>query len=102
MNLGTIAHLQYYFARTGLLDTATGRAAKARKPGSRTASGNEPVSPGLDGEFPLLSPSSPDPMSEFRGMINDLRRRAPYYWSDWRDAWDYRVVPATVYMYFAK
>ncbi|KAK8111860.1 Anion exchange family protein [Apiospora kogelbergensis] len=34
-------------------------------------------------------------------MINDVRRRAPYYWSDWRDAWDYRVVPATVYMYFA-
>ena len=38
----------------------------------------------------------------FRGMINDVRRRAPYYWSDWKDAWDYRVVPATVYMYFAK
>ncbi|EPE30212.1 hypothetical protein GLAREA_12935 [Glarea lozoyensis ATCC 20868] len=37
----------------------------------------------------------------FRGMINDLRRRAPFYWSDWTDAWDYRVVPATVYMYFA-
>ncbi|KAI1813965.1 HCO3 transporter family-domain-containing protein [Poronia punctata] len=37
----------------------------------------------------------------FRGMINDIRRRAPYYWSDWLDAWDYRVVPATVYMYFA-
>lgn len=37
-----------------------------------------------------------------RGMINDVRRRAPYYWSDWKDAWDYRVVPATVYMYFAK
>jgi len=35
-------------------------------------------------------------------MINDVRRRAPYYWSDWRDAWDYRVIPATVYMYFAK
>jgi hypothetical protein len=35
-------------------------------------------------------------------MINDVRRRAPYYWSDWADAWDYRVVPATVYMYFAK
>jgi hypothetical protein len=31
-----------------------------------------------------------------------VRRRAPYYWSDWADAWDYRVVPATVYMYFAK
>lgn len=38
----------------------------------------------------------------FRGIINDLRRRAPFYWSDWVDAWDYRVVPATIYMYFAK
>jgi hypothetical protein len=38
----------------------------------------------------------------FSGMINDVRRRAPFYWSDWTDAWDYRVVPATVYMYFAK
>ncbi|KAK5170808.1 hypothetical protein LTR04_003397 [Oleoguttula sp. CCFEE 6159] len=37
----------------------------------------------------------------FRGMINDVKRRTPYYWSDWKDAWDYRVVPATVYMYFA-
>lgn len=34
-------------------------------------------------------------------MIEDVKRRAPYYWSDWKDAWDYRVVPATVYMYFA-
>lgn len=38
----------------------------------------------------------------FRGMARDVRRRLPYYWSDWRDAWDYRVVPATVYMFFAK
>lgn len=38
----------------------------------------------------------------FKGMINDVKRRAPYYASDWLDAWDYRVVPATVYMYFAK
>ncbi|KAI0471925.1 HCO3 transporter family-domain-containing protein [Xylariaceae sp. FL0804] len=37
----------------------------------------------------------------FRGMVNDVRRRAPYFWSDWADAWDYRVVPSTVYMYFA-
>ncbi|KAL4953833.1 HCO3 transporter family-domain-containing protein [Aspergillus filifer] len=37
----------------------------------------------------------------FRGMVEDVKRRAPYYWSDWADAWDYRVVPATVYMYFA-
>jgi hypothetical protein len=39
--------------------------------------------------------------SLFSGMINDIRRRAPFYLSDWKDAWDYRVVPATVYMYFA-
>jgi len=37
-----------------------------------------------------------------RGIINDIKRRAPYYYRDWLDAWDYRVVPATVYMYFAK
>lgn len=35
-------------------------------------------------------------------MIDDVKRRGPYYWSDWADAWDYRVVPATIYMYFAK
>lgn len=38
----------------------------------------------------------------FQGMANDIKRRAPYYLSDWKDAWDYRVVPATIYMYFAK
>ncbi|GME24005.1 hypothetical protein GTA08_BOTSDO13907 [Neofusicoccum parvum] len=37
----------------------------------------------------------------FRGMVHDIRRRAPFYVSDWTDAWDYRVVPATIYMYFA-
>src|SRR5699024_2507295 len=31
----------------------------------------------------------------FSGMVNDVKRRAPYYWSDWVDAWDYRVVPST-------
>ncbi|KAK2739137.1 hypothetical protein FQN55_009542 [Onygenales sp. PD_40] len=37
----------------------------------------------------------------FHGMAGDIKRRAPFYGSDWTDAWDYRVVPATVYMYFA-
>jgi boron transporter len=37
----------------------------------------------------------------FHGMVQDVRRRAPWYASDWLDAWNYRVVPATVYMYFA-
>jgi hypothetical protein len=35
-------------------------------------------------------------------MVNDIRKRAPFYLSDWTDAWNYRVVPATVYIYFAK
>ncbi|KAF3045076.1 hypothetical protein E8E12_007796 [Didymella heteroderae] len=69
MNLGTIAHLQYYFARTGLLDAATGRVAKSRKSGTRSPSGTEaggdvtimsPVSPSLAaydfGESPVQSP----------------------------------------------
>lgn len=38
----------------------------------------------------------------FQGMIDDIKRRVPYYASDWKEAWDYRVVPATIYMYFAK
>lgn len=54
MNLGTIAHLQYYFARTGLLDAATGRVAKSRKPGSRSPSGTE-----TDGDLSIQSPVSP-------------------------------------------
>lgn len=45
MSLGTIAHLQYYFARTGLLDGKGGQLAKERRDGEpkqpqlRTASG---------------------------------------------------------------
>ncbi|KAF2108405.1 hypothetical protein BDV96DRAFT_605770 [Lophiotrema nucula] len=60
MNLGTIAHLQYYFARTGLLDAATGRVAKSRKNGSRTASGSERPLSGVEGDMSYLSISPPD------------------------------------------
>jgi hypothetical protein len=57
MNLGTIAHLQYYFARTGLLDAATGRLAKNRKTGSRTASGTELPTDEM-GSLSLASPTT--------------------------------------------
>lgn len=30
-----------------------------------------------------------------RGMYLDVKRRIPYFASDWKDAWNYRVVPAT-------
>ncbi|KAH8085946.1 anion exchanging protein [Cristinia sonorae] len=35
------------------------------------------------------------------GIYNDIRSRAPFYWSDWTDAWNYRVVPAIVLIFFA-
>lgn len=36
------------------------------------------------------------------GVWNDIRSRIPYYASDWTDAWNYRVVPATTLIFFAK
>ncbi|KAH0835696.1 HCO3 transporter family-domain-containing protein [Lanmaoa asiatica] len=35
------------------------------------------------------------------GIFQDIRARAPWYPSDWSDAWNYRVVPATVLIFFA-
>ncbi|KAI5792451.1 HCO3 transporter family protein [Peziza echinospora] len=35
------------------------------------------------------------------GVYKDIGRRAPYYISDWTDAMNYRILPSTVYMYFA-
>ncbi|KZT67118.1 hypothetical protein DAEQUDRAFT_746299 [Daedalea quercina L-15889] len=35
------------------------------------------------------------------GMIHDVRARAPYYMSDWTDAWNYRVIPAIVLIFFS-
>ncbi len=36
------------------------------------------------------------------GIILDIKARAPHYASDWTDAWNYRVVPATALIFFAK
>jgi hypothetical protein len=36
------------------------------------------------------------------GIISDFRARTPWYLSDWTDAWNYRVVPATALIFFAK
>ncbi|KAH9986891.1 HCO3 transporter family-domain-containing protein [Russula compacta] len=35
------------------------------------------------------------------GILRDIRARAPWYWSDWKDAWNYRVIPATALVFFA-
>ena len=36
------------------------------------------------------------------GIVQDIRTRIPWYVSDWSDAWNYRVVPATTLIFFAK
>lgn len=36
------------------------------------------------------------------GIRLDICTRAPWYISDWSDAWNYRVVPATALIFFAK
>ncbi|KAJ6584664.1 HCO3 transporter family-domain-containing protein [Mycena capillaripes] len=35
------------------------------------------------------------------GIVFDIRARAPFYLSDWTDAWNYRVIPATALIFFA-
>lgn len=86
----------------------TGRDGNGSGSGSGSGSGPGP-GPGTDLAPPVGGGRGPKKRDEswwkihfFRGMINDVRKRAPYYVSDWTDAWNYRVVPATVYMFFAK
>lgn len=36
----------------------------------------------------------------FAGMRDDLKRRRPHYWSDWRDGWSSKVLSSTLFMVF--
>jgi len=36
----------------------------------------------------------------FKGILNDLKDRLPYYLSDWKDSWNYRVIPSTILTFF--
>lgn len=36
----------------------------------------------------------------FKGMVADLKRRAPHYWSDWTDGFHTRVLSSTLFMVF--
>lgn len=64
MSLGSIAHMQYYFARTGLLDGKGGQLAKndGKKKGSMGETGKENVEPSiaLSDDFGLSSLSIAD------------------------------------------
>lgn len=42
------------------------------------------------------------PVKVGAGIVRDVRARALWYWSDWKDAWNYRVLPATALVFFAK
>jgi boron transporter len=82
----------------------------------------KPPFPGESKETPISSPSSSTMQNRPRnrgvltrlhlagllrvkigaGIVRDIRARAPWYWSDWMDAWNYRVLPATALVFFAK
>lgn len=64
MSLGSIAHLQYYFARTGLLDGKGGRLAKKKDPVAETQL------PTLDTDF--LSPAVADQDSSYASSRSSL------------------------------
>jgi hypothetical protein len=59
-------------------------------------------------ERPNLTPATKHVVSPRRwlkpadGILNDIRARLPFYVSDWKDAYNYRVVPAVVLIFFAK
>ena len=35
------------------------------------------------------------------GIFNDVRSRIPHYKSDIQDAWNYRIIPSTLFIFFA-
>ena len=37
----------------------------------------------------------------FGGLINDLKRKAPWYWSDFKDAFAIQCVASWIFLYFA-
>ncbi|KAI0073496.1 anion exchanging protein [Panus rudis PR-1116 ss-1] len=81
--------------------------AAQQAPGEPETTGNLQDRRTLEQPARSLSPSdtlrlsSPLPLGIFSGIINDIRSRTPYYLSDWTDAWNYRVIPAIVLIFFA-
>lgn len=57
-------------------------------------------------EIPWSQRSRAQQWFPFRGMYHDVKRRLPYYWTDWTEAFHrrnlYRVVAATLRMYALK
>ena len=72
----------------------TSKSASVTLPTHHSSTRNSKPKPHSLSSWPSIRP--------FRGIIQDIRSRAPYYPSDWTDAWNYRVVPATLLIFFAK
>ncbi|EKM75911.1 hypothetical protein AGABI1DRAFT_45748 [Agaricus bisporus var. burnettii JB137-S8] len=74
------------------------------RPPDRDTSG-EPSSDSTPNSATLRTTAKPKRKLFFsrwgRGIYMDIRARAPWYISDWIDAWNYRVVPASALIFFA-
>ena len=81
------------------MGTATHQAAMLRRRGTSATRHSSQGPPELSDRLTRWSFLNIHP---FRGMVNDLRARLPYYASDWKDAWTYRVIPSTIDTYFKK
>ncbi|TEY32378.1 hypothetical protein BOTCAL_0739g00030 [Botryotinia calthae] len=111
LSLGSIAHLQYYFARTGLLDGKGGRLMKKRKDGRETldlsvldTSFLVPGS-GSDADSSYASTaSSPELSAQFSGMmtdspIHDYNEDVDEYFSGEEDDNPLHMLPPTASTY---
>lgn len=98
MSLGSIAHLQYYFARTGLLDGKGGQIAKPRKPGET----GQQCGVGKESAYPSIMSSPralrPDETSNFGGELVDSPIDTILEEQEWEEQ-DPIMLPPTVSTY---
>ena len=93
MSLGSIAHLQYYFARTGLLDGKGGQLAKDKKKGSMD---------GQDSRVSIVDPTSNYDIYSVSSLGGDLAQ-SPIEEDHSEDYWDDPdMLPPTVSTYIHK
>ncbi|KAF8835377.1 hypothetical protein BDN67DRAFT_975348, partial [Paxillus ammoniavirescens] len=78
--------------------SARGDALDRDTPGVSSAGASTTLKNHHRGKWPLLPPFI---RSLGAGITQDFRARAPWYISDWTDAWNYRVIPATTLIFFA-
>ena len=55
---------------------------------------------------PHIGGHEDDPCLKFTGrfcggLIDDIKRKAPWYVSDFKDAFNFQVIPAIAFLYFA-